>query len=103
MNMSDRMDQIIREEARLIILKALSLQVSERLNSNLLVPELERFGISKTRAWVHGELNYLQEMGAVSLVPAETVVIATLTDLGHRHLQRVIAIEGIKRPSRMGD
>lgn len=94
------MQTLIREQARLILLKALSNQMDETLNSDLLVYELQPFGIRKDRAWVHGELAYLSDMGAVTLSDAGTVKVATLTDLGHRHLKREVAIEGVKRPSR---
>lgn len=94
------MDLLIRSQARLIILKALASQVDETLNSDLLVFELQPFGIRKDRAWIHGELDYLKEMGAVTLLDAGTVKVATLTDKGHRHLDRQIVIEDVQRPSR---
>jgi repressor of nif and glnA expression len=93
----------IREEARLIILKALALQIDERLNSSYLSTELNRFGIDRPRAWIHGELDWLDQMGAVTLVKPGTVVVATLTEKGARHLRRATLIEGIKRPSRPGE
>lgn len=96
------MDRLIREQARLILLKALAAQVDETLNSDLLVYELQPFGIRKDRAWVHGELAFLREMGAVTLADAGSVKVATLTELGLRHLAREVAIEGVKRPSRPG-
>lgn len=96
------MDRLIREQARLIILRALSAQGDETLNSDLIVHELQPFGIRKDRAWVHGELAYLRELGAVTLTEAGSVKVATLTELGHRHLSREVAIEGVKRPSRPG-
>lgn len=94
------MDRLIREEARLVILKALAEEQDETLNSNLLVGVLSAYGINRERAWVHGELAYLAEMGAVRVLDAGTVKIATLTELGGRHLARHVAIEGVKRPSR---
>ncbi len=97
-----RMDRIIREDARLIILKALAEETSETLNSGMLEEALAAYGgISRPRAWVHGELAYLKEMGAVTVLVAGTVQIATLTDLGRRHLDRTAIIEGVKRPSRL--
>lgn len=96
------LDQLIREEARLIILKALQQQTDERLNSSLLVTELERFGIRKTREWVHSELDWLADLGAVVLARPGTVVVATLTEKGAHHLERRIVIEGVKRPGRPG-
>ncbi len=95
------MDRIIREDARLIILKALAEEPDETLNSGMLEQALTAFGgISRPRAWVHGELDYLREMGAVTLIDAGTVKIARLTDLGKRHVDRQVSIEGVKRPSR---
>lgn len=96
------MEELIRQQARLILLKALAQQTDETLNSDLLIHELRPFGIRKSRAWVHDELAWLKEMGAVSLIEAGTILVATLTDKGHRHLAREIAIEGIQRPSRHG-
>jgi repressor of nif and glnA expression len=97
------LDLHMREEARLIILKALALQTDERLNSELLRLELETFGISKPRAWVHDELSYLKEMGAVTIVEAGSVRVATLTEKGAQHLRRQLVIEGVKRPGRPGE
>lgn len=92
----------IREEARLIILKALAEQTNESLSSSLLEPVLARFAIHQDRPWIHQQLDYLRNMDAVTVLDAGSVKIATLTDLGHRHLDRHVVIEGVKRPSRPG-
>ncbi|MCW1934107.1 VpaChn25_0724 family phage protein [Pararhodobacter zhoushanensis] len=94
------MAELIRDQARLIILKALAAQVDETLNSDFLVLELQRFGIRKDRAWVHDELRYLAEMGALVALPVGSLLVATLAAKGARHLEREIAIEGVQRPSR---
>lgn len=96
------MDQLIREQARLIILKSLAAQVDETLNSDLLIHELRPFGIRKERAWVHGELAWLRDMGAVTTLEVGSLLVASLTERGQRHLAREIAIEGVQRPSRPG-
>lgn len=101
--MSKDMDTLIREDARLIILKALRAQVDERLHSGYLAEGLAEFGIDRPREWIHGELDWLAEMGAVTLLKAGSVLVATLTEKGARHLRRGIVIEGIKRPSRPGE
>lgn len=93
----------VRPDARLIILKALAAQTDERLHSGYLAEELIRFGIDRPREWVHGELDWLAEMGAVTLIKPGSVVVATLTEKGHRHLRRAVVIEGVKRPSRPGE
>lgn len=98
------MAQRIREDARLIILKELSRQVDERLHSGQLAAAIYAYGgIDQTREWVHGELAWLENMGAVTLTRPGTVIIATLTETGARHLRRAVAIEGISRPSRSGE
>ena len=94
------MQPLIREDARLVMLKALAEQVDESLNSGILVEHLRMFGIRKDRGWVHDELAWLRERGAVTVLEIGTVQVATLTEKGHRHLRREIAIEGVKRPSR---
>jgi hypothetical protein len=96
------LDQFMREEARLIILRALEEQPDGRLNSELLRLTLDRFGITKSRDWVHDEINWLREMGAVTVVVANTVRVASLTTKGADHVQRRLVIEGVKRPSREG-
>ncbi len=96
------MQQIIREEARLRILEALSKEVAETLNSDMLARWLYTYGIRKPAAWVNEELRYLAEMGAISLVDVDGDLIATLSDKGRRHLDRDLAIEGIDRPERPG-
>lgn len=93
------MDRIIREEARLIILRTLADQIDGRLNSELLRFHLESFGITRTRAWVHEELAYLEHLGAIVIVDAGSVRVASLTAKGRDHVERRIAIEGVKRPS----
>ncbi|WP_319496308.1 hypothetical protein [uncultured Cohaesibacter sp.] len=94
------MQQLMRQEARLILIKCLAGQVDETLNSSLLTEELRTFGIRRQRAWVHDELRYLRDMGAVTLIEAGSVLVASLTEKGRMHLDRDIAIEGVKRPSR---
>lgn len=100
--MSDYED-IVRQDARLIMLKALAAQTDERLHSGFIAEELLRFGIDRPREWIHGELDWLELMGAVTLLKPGSVVVATLTEKGARHLRRAITIEGVKRPSRPGE
>lgn len=101
--MTDYENDIVRPDARLIILRALAAQTNETLHSGFIGEELLRFGIDRPRAWIHGELDWLAEMGAISLIKPGSVVVATLTEKGHRHIRRAIVIEGVKRPSRPGE
>lgn len=88
----------IRPDARLIILKALAAQTNKSLHSNFLAKELLTFGIDRPRAWIHAELDWLAEMGAVTLLKPGSVVVATLTEKGARHLRMGVEIPGIDRP-----
>lgn len=92
-------EQRIREDARLIILKALDEQVDGRLNSNLLREVLEVLGITRSREWVHEEIAYLASLGAVGVVEAGSVRVACLTAKGRDHVHRRAAITGVSRPS----
>lgn len=97
-------EDAIRANARLIILMALAAQPDERLHSGFLQRELMAVMIDRPRAWLHGELDWLAEIGAVTLLKPEgsSVWIATLAEKGARHLRRSILIEGIDRPARPG-
>ncbi|MGJ5203599.1 VpaChn25_0724 family phage protein [Bradyrhizobium sp. HKCCYLR20261] len=90
---------IIREDARLIVLRELHAQPDYRLNDNLLQQTLELFGIAKSRDWVREELNYLENVGAITKTIVGTVVVAHLTPKGVEHVERRLVIEGVKRPS----
>jgi len=90
---------IIREYARLIILRELYAQANYSLNDGLLRETLESFGIARTREWVREELNYLADVGAVTRTPVGSVVVATLLPKGVEHVERRLTIQGVKRPS----
>jgi len=93
----------LREDGRLIVLKALAEQINDTLASNVLQDAvLPVFGIRQDRAWVHLQLDYLANLGAVAIVEAGTVKVATLTAVGQKHLDRLIALEGVTRPSMIG-
>lgn len=89
----------LRYEARLVILKALGEQSNGTLSSSLLEPELQIFGIDRTRAWIHTQIRHLADLGAVKATEQGTVLVATLTTLGRDHLARRIRLEGVKPPS----
>jgi hypothetical protein len=97
------MDRIIREEARLIVLRALNDQADGRLNSEALRRGLIEFGINQTREWVEEELRWLDTIGAITRMQAGSVILAALTTKGRDHVERATVINGIKRPSPVGE
>jgi hypothetical protein len=56
-------------------------------------------GEKKDRVWIHQQLDWMANMGAIAVVDAGTVKIATLLPAGWAHLRRERFIEGIKKPS----
>jgi hypothetical protein len=90
---------IIREHARLIILRELHQQSNYSSNDSMLQQVLESFGIAKSRDWIRGELDWLVDMGAVTKINAGSAVIVTLAPKGVEHVERRLLIEGVKRPS----
>ncbi|MCC3246155.1 hypothetical protein LG047_12630 [Methylocystis sp. WRRC1] len=94
------MTDIIREHARLIILRDLAEQPDRRWNSEALREDLElRWAINRPREWVHDELRWLETMGAVTIIERSSVLIASLTTKGLDHVERRMIITGVKRPS----
>jgi hypothetical protein len=88
-----------REEGRLILLREMAEQPNESLSSSMMEPALNRFAIYQDRPWIHQQLDWMANMGAITVLNAGTVKIATLTPAGWRHLRREHFIDGIKRPS----
>ncbi|MCI5075564.1 hypothetical protein [Oricola sp.] len=94
----------IREDARLIILRALAEQINDTLASNVLQDTvLPVFGVRQDRAWVHQQVEYLANLDAVSVVEAGSVRVVTLTAIGKKHIDRLVALEGVTRPSLAGE
>jgi hypothetical protein len=93
------MRDIIREDARLIILRELHKEPNYSASDTRLQPVLEAFGIARSREWIREELRWLADMGAVSRVEVGTVMVATLLAKGVEHVERRLVIDGVKRPS----
>lgn len=94
------MGDVIREHARLLILRDLAEQPDGRWNSEALREDLEiRWAINRPREWIHDQLRWLEMMDAVTLTSVSTVLIAEITQKGLDHVERRLHIEGVKRPS----
>lgn len=89
----------IEETARLTILKALYDENDLRMNEALLASVLDVYGFRKSRDWVRTQMRKLEDLGAVTLSEAGTVLIAALTRTGSDHIERRTFIEGVRRPS----
>lgn len=95
MNWSDK----TAEDARLVILKELAVQVDGRLNEVSIERLLDAFAIRRSRDWIRTQLRKLAELEAVRVSEAGTVMIAQIRTLGRNHVERREVIEGVTRPS----
>lgn len=94
------MEKLMEQEARLAILKELAKEDNQAISSaRMQVYLLTRLLIDKPREWVEEQFVFLRDMGAVTIVQADTVKIARLAERGEFHLQGLISIPGVLRPS----
>lgn len=89
----------IEGDARLVILKGLAVQSAGRLNEVIITKMLDDFGYNKSREWTRTQLRKMEDVGAVKLDEAGTVLVATITRAGLDHAERRSFIEGIAKPS----
>ncbi len=94
------MIDIIRQHARLHILSDLAEQPNGSWNSDALRDDLEaRVAIARPLDWVHNELLWLEDMGAVKITQVSAMLIAKITQRGLDHVERRRFIDGVKRPA----
>jgi len=98
------LENIMAEDARLVILRELARQADGRLNETLVARTLDAFGYNRSREWVRTQLNKLAELGAVRLASidrpeAEPLHVAAITRAGLDHVERRHALDGVARPS----
>ena len=90
------------ENARLIILRFLYEDTANTSNDSLIQRRLEVFGINRSRDFARTQILALKDLGAVTVVPAGTALIATLTRAGIDHVERRAVLAGVQRPSPEG-
>lgn len=89
----------MEEDARLVMLKELASQTNYTLNETILHSVIEAFGHNRSRDWLRTQLRKMEELGAIRLTPAGSVLIAAISPAGIDHVLRRSVIEGIARPS----
>ncbi len=92
-------DQYLTEDARLVILKELAKQPGGSLNETLLTRVLDTYGHRRSREWLRTQLRKLEDLGAIRLSEAGTVMIGEITRAGVDHVERRAVIDGVARPS----
>lgn len=97
------MASLMEEEARLAILKELAKEDNNAISSaRMQIYLLTHLLIDKPREWVEAQYMFLKDMGAVTIVQADTVKIARLAKRGELHLQNLISIPGVLCPTARG-
>ena len=97
------MASLMEEEARLAILKELAKEDNNAISSaRMQIYLLTHLLIDKPREWVETQYMFLKDMGAVTIVQADTVKIARLAKRGELHLQNLISIPGVLCPTARG-
>lgn len=97
--MAQSMADRIAQDARLAILKELTLQVDGRLNDLLLQKALDSYGFRRDRDWVKTQLRKLESLGAVSLVENGPLLIARIEPDGRAHVDERAVLSGVTRPA----
>lgn len=93
-------EDVITEEARLIILRELNAQPNRSMTSTSMRKVLlDGFMIDRPREWVEDQFEWLAARMAVRLTAAGTVKIATLIERGREHLALKAFISGVLSPS----
>lgn len=87
----------VAEHFRLGLLRALAEQAGYTCNDALLTSILEGFGLRKSRDYTKSQLRFLETIEAVTIEEAGSVLVATLTQRGHDHVERLIVLDGVKR------
>lgn len=95
-------DAFSARHARLVILKELAKQPAVSANDLLLFKVLQSYGYFRPQPWVRQQLRFLCTIGAVSLIEAGEVLIATLKRAGQEHVEGLAPLEGVEPPS-LGD
>lgn len=92
-------DEDVARDARLFILRELVGQIDGQSNDVHLRRVLDAQGIRRAPEWVVTQLNKLAELGAVKLVMAGTIAIASIQPAGRHHVDERTVIAGISKPS----
>lgn len=92
-------DEHMTLDARLVILKELGNQTDGRLNEVLIEKVLDVFGHHRSREWIRTQMRKLEELGAVRIEEAGTVLVARITRAGVDHVERRSVLEGVARPA----
>lgn len=88
-----------RNDARLVILRALADENDGRLNETIITKILDAFGHCESRDWVRTQIRALNDLGVITYSEISSIMVANITQLGLDHVERRTVVEGVSRPS----
>ena len=96
--------QIMFENARITMLKALHKQPSYRLNTSVLKDVVNGYGITLGRDQIMTNISWLERQGLVATeeIGGGSITLVTLTGAGQDVAEGTVFIKGVKRPSATG-
>ena len=104
MSFANRLAQMQDEHIRLSVLRLLESQAGYHANDSVLHQAVNQMALACTRDQMRGHLTWLEEQRLVTLAkPAETLIVATLTERGAEVASGRSIVDGVQRPSPKGD
>lgn len=91
-------DELLTQDQRLVILRALRTDLGYSHNESIIHSILERFGHKVSRDKVKTHLEWLKEQGLVTLDNVVGYYVATITQRGVDVADGSATVPGIKRP-----
>lgn len=90
---------IVLRDFRLCLLKTLAEQPGYTGSETVLQAIAKSYGHSRTREVIRTELNWLADVAAVTLKEQGGYSIATITRRGLEHVEGLVVIDGVNKPS----
>lgn len=88
----------VLQDQRLVMLRLLDEMPSYTSNSSVMCKGLASIGHTMSRDKVKTELRWLEEQGLVEITPAETVLVAKLTERGQDVAHGRSVVDGVHKP-----
>ena len=96
--MSDYLKHL-SEHRRITILRVLKDAPAFFANDSVLQEMAARVGVSSTRDQVRADMQWLRDVGLVTLETFQDVLVATITARGIDVALGLVMVEGVKRPT----
>ena len=90
---------LVQRDFRLCLLKTLAEQPSYTGSETILQAIAKSYGHARSRESVRTELNFLASVSAVTLKEQGGYSIASITRRGLDHVEGLVEIDGVNRPS----